>query len=95
MLTVTNFAVCIRKDCEFMIDLDAYSIDFDCPQCKFYNSATLKQVRLRDVLICRGCKSLINLEDHMNEMRKAIRSITRAINQLETTFQKIGKLTRH
>jgi hypothetical protein len=77
-----------------MIDLDVYSIDFECPRCKFYNSATLKQVRLRDVLICRGCKSLINLEDHMNEVRKAIRSITKSINHLETTFQRIGESTR-
>src|SRR6266581_393430 len=58
-----------------MIDLDGHTIEVECPRWRFYNPITLKQVRLRDAIICRGCKVTIQLEDHMNETRKAIRSI--------------------
>ena len=76
-----------------MLNLDRHSLDFACPRCGFYNPITLKQVRLRDAVICRGCKVTINLEDHMNETRKAIRSINRAMRQLEEQIRKIGTVT--
>ena len=70
-----------------MINLDKYEIEFQCPNCNFYNSIQLKQARLRDVVICRGCKSNIRLDDQMNETKKAIRSIRRAMNELEETLK--------
>lgn len=70
-----------------MIDLDSHEIEFQCPRCNFYNKIWLKQARLRDVVICRGCKSNIRLDDQMNETRKAIRSIRRAMNELEETLK--------
>ncbi len=65
-----------------MLDLDRQPIQFPCPRCGFYNGARLKQVRLRDVVICRGCKSNIQLDDHMNSYRRARRSIERALGDL-------------
>jgi len=53
-----------------MLNLDKHPIEVACPQCGFYNSVTLKQIRLRDAVICRGCKVTINFEDHMNETRE-------------------------
>ncbi len=76
-----------------MLDLDKHTVEVDCPQCGFYNPITLKQVRLRDAVICRGCKSTIRLEDHMNETRKAIRSVNRALQELEEQFRSLGKIT--
>jgi hypothetical protein len=70
-----------------MIDLGSYIIEFQCPRCDFYNKASLKQIRHRDVIICRGCKVNIRLDDQMNECRKAIRSINQAIRQLEDSFK--------
>jgi transcription elongation factor Elf1 len=62
-----------------MFDLGKYDIDFECPSCGFYNHFYLKQARLRYVIICRGCKANIQLDDAMNEVRKSIRKINKAI----------------
>ena len=73
-----------------MLNLDNEHIDFPCPRCNFYNDVSLKQVRLRDVTICRGCKSNIRLDDQMNETKKAIRSIRRAFKELEKTINNMN-----
>ena len=75
------------------IDIDNHKIDIHCPSCHFFNTVTLKQVRLRDVVICRGCKANISLEDHLNMTRKTIRSFQRAMRQIEEQLAKIGKIT--
>ena len=66
-----------------MIDMGDETIDFPCPRCGFYNPIFLKQARLRDVVICRGCKTNIQLDDQMNECRNALRAIRRAGQELE------------
>lgn len=68
-------------------DVNKHEVDFQCPNCNFYNSIQIKQACLRDVVICRGCKSNIRLDDQMNETRKAVRSIRRAMNALEETLK--------
>ena len=73
-----------------MINIDQHEIDFQCPNCNFYNTIQIKQARLRDVIICRGCKSNIRLDDQMNETRKAVRSIRRAMNAFEETFKSMS-----
>lgn len=70
-----------------MINIDKHEVDFQCPNCDFYNTVQIKQARLRDVVICRGCKSNIRLDDQMNETRKAVRSTRRAMNALEETLK--------
>jgi transcription initiation factor IIE alpha subunit len=74
-----------------MFDLDRQSIEFPCPRCHFYNSAFLRQVRLRQVVICRGCKSNLRLDDHMNEYRKAERQLRRAFGDLELALSKLSR----
>lgn len=69
-----------------MLNFDKHEIEVQCPECSFYNPIWLKQARLRDVIICRGCKSNIRLDDQMNETRKAIRSIRRAMREFEQSL---------
>ncbi len=76
-----------------MLDLGKHSLDVACPRCQFYNRVTLQQVQLRDAVICRGCKCTINFEDHMNETRKALRSIRRALRGLEEQMRSLGTIT--
>ena len=76
-----------------MFDLDKVKIDINCPKCDFMNSITFNQVRVRDVIICRGCKANIQLEDHMNTVKKSVREIRRALRELEEQMSKIGKIT--
>lgn len=74
-----------------MINLDRAELDIPCPRCRFENSIFYRQARLRDVLICRGCKSNIRLDDHMNECRKARQQINQAISELEQAFASFNK----
>jgi hypothetical protein len=71
-----------------MINLENQSFELPCPVCGFYNPATMKQIRLRDAIICRGCKRVIILDDYMNETRKAVRLINRALRELHDQLNK-------
>ncbi len=62
--------------------LDAAELDIPCPRCRFFNEVTIKQVRTRDVVICRGCKSNLRLDDHMNQVRVAERQLRESISAL-------------
>jgi cell fate (sporulation/competence/biofilm development) regulator YlbF (YheA/YmcA/DUF963 family) len=42
------------------------------------------------VIICRGCKRNIRLNDHMNEVRKAERQLRKAFEDLEDTLSDFG-----
>lgn len=68
------------------MDIGKHTIEIECPKCRFHNPIYFKQARLRDVIICRGCKVNIQLDDQMNECRKAIRSVKQSIRQLEESF---------
>ena len=71
-----------------MLDLDNANIEFPCQKCGFYNKIRLKQARLRDVIICRGCKRNIILDDHMNEIRKARMEINNMLTSMINLFNK-------
>jgi len=62
--------------------LDKAEIELECPRCGFYNSIFFRQARLRDVIICRGCKCNVRLDDQMNECRKARKQVFRSIGKL-------------
>jgi hypothetical protein len=72
-----------------MLNLDRHSFEFPCPKCSFYNSATVRQVRLRDILICRGCKTNLQLDDYMNSFRKSRERIQTAARDLQRALNKL------
>ena len=76
-----------------IINVDYHTLEFTCPHCGFFNSVTLKQIRLCDAIICRGCKDIIKFEDYMNETRKAIKLINKELWKLEEELKKIGSIT--
>jgi hypothetical protein len=67
-----------------MLSLLKQNIEFECPECNFKNKATLRQITIQDTIICRGCKSNINLNDHFGSAKKAINKINMLINNLFT-----------
>ena len=75
------------------MDLDCVTIEFQCPLCGFFNSVLFRQARLRDVVICRGCKSNIHLDDEMNECRKARMAFTRQIRQFQESLTRLNTAT--
>jgi len=75
------------------MDLSKQKIGIHCPSCDFLNYVTLRQVQIRDVIICRGCKANIQLEDHLNTVRKALRSIRRELANLMKQLNDISNIT--
>lgn len=61
--------------------------------CNFATKIFYRDARLRDVLICRGCKANIQLDDHMNECRKARRQFHTAMQELEDAIAKLNNIT--
>ena len=70
--------------------IDDVEISTPCPLCNFENDFTIKQARLRDVIICRGCKANIQLDDQMNECRKATRSVEKTLQELQNTISNLN-----
>jgi hypothetical protein len=76
------------------INIDKIEVDIDCPRCGFSNPIWLWQTRLRDVVICRGCKANIQLDDGMNTVRKAYQSIRRSMRDLRETIERLNRSFR-
>lgn len=74
-----------------MIDLDRFEFEVECPRCSFATNIFYRDARLRDVLICRGCKANIQLDDRMNECRKAQRQVNAAMQELEDALAGLNK----
>lgn len=74
-----------------MIDIDRFEFEVKCPRCSFATKIFYRDARLRDVLICRGCKANIQLDDRMNECRKAKRQINAAMQELENALASLNK----
>ena len=74
-----------------LLDLGKYELDVKCPNCHFYNPIYLRQAQLREVIICRGCKGSIRLDDHMNQTKKMLRDLRRAVDDFERTLRSFGR----
>jgi peptide subunit release factor 1 (eRF1) len=70
-----------------MLNINKQKIEFQCPECHFYNETSIRQVILRNIIICRGCKCSIQLEDYMNECRKLEKTINTVIDKLKRTIK--------
>lgn len=71
------------------VNFSRHTFEFECPSCSFYNSATLGQARVRDAVICRGCKGVIRLDDHMNECRLALRRVRATLQNLQNSLKSL------
>lgn len=67
-------------------DLDRHWIDVDCPHCRLATPASLRDVRLGNVIICRGCKANVRLVDHLGEYHRVRRKLERAFRQMITAL---------
>ena len=76
------------------MNIDSFEIEIACHRCDFYNPIWMKQARLRDTIICRGCKRNIHLDDNMNTVRKARRRILEQFNEMKKHIEKINRLLR-
>lgn len=70
--------------------LDNTPLCAPCPECEFENDFTFKQARLRDVLICRGCKRNIRLDDRLNECKRAARQFESLMSKFTRNLSSRG-----
>lgn len=71
-------------------DLDKMTFDIACPQCEFLVSVRYRDARFHDVLICRGCKANLRLDDNMNQFRKARVQFIKALQKLSASLGKFS-----
>ena len=71
------------------IDLDKTRIRIECPKCQFPSRPFFRQVKDRDVLVCGGCKSNIQLVDHLGSYRKSERRVRRALEELTSSLKNL------
>jgi hypothetical protein len=76
-----------------MFDLDNIEIEINCPNCDFFNPIKLKDVRLRNVTICRGCKLNIQLDDYMNSYKIESRKIESELNEISKAIDEINNIS--
>lgn len=76
------------------LDIGKFEVEVDCPGCGFSNPIWLRQAQLRDVIICRGCKANIQLDDGMNTVRKGIRSFHRALSEFQNQIENLNRRFR-
>ena len=72
------------------MDLDPIKVKLECLECQFFNVASLRQIRLNDVVICRGCKSNLQLVDYLGTVAKVRRDFRWEIERLRGAFDKIS-----
>src|SRR5262249_4337868 len=84
---VLNIQMSLQGD----INLDRFTVAVECPRCGFENSIRLKQARLRDVVICRGCKVNVQLDDGMNSVRKVRWKIQRSMRDLTEAIERLNR----
>jgi len=63
--------------------LDNAEIEFQCPNCGFFNTVTLRQIRLGEIIICSGCHETIKLIDKDVSTERAIIKIKKSLQDLE------------
>ncbi len=73
-----------------MFDLDLQDLEIRCPECRFFEEVRFREVRMRNVYICRGCKLNLRLDDHMNEFRKARKQFTKIIDDLQSELSSLN-----
>jgi hypothetical protein len=71
---------------------DTQTLELQCPKCRFYNSFFYKQARLEDVIICRGCKTNITLNDSIGSIKKVNKQIQISMNNLEKSLGKFSNI---
>lgn len=88
------FGIGLHIEIEGDLDIDSHEVDIECPRCHFSNPIWIKQARLRDTIICRGCKSNIRLDDGMNTVRKARNQFLRQMKEFQSQIDKINRQFR-
>jgi len=87
------FGIGLNIEINGNLNIDSFEVEIECPHCVFFNPIRIKQARLRETIICRGCKNNIRLDDSMNTVRKARRRLLGQFNQLKRQLDRINRIS--
>ena len=87
------FGIGLNIEINGNLNIDSFEVEIECPHCVFFNQIWIKQARLRETIICRGCKNNIRLDDNMNTVRKARRRLLEQFNQLKRQIDRINRIS--
>lgn len=73
-----------------MFDLDQQAVNDQCHMCGFWNDFTIKEARLDQVIICRGCKANIQVRDYLGTVKRAERDVRRALEDFENSLRSLN-----
>ena len=74
-----------------MFDLDKHNLDAQCERCGFWNGFTIKEARIEQVIICRGCKANIQLRDCLGTVKRSERDVRRAMREFQDTLKSLSR----
>lgn len=60
-------------------DIDKFKTAVACPICNLETPVFLRQVRLNQTIVCRGCHSAVRLADHLGSVGAARKHVERSI----------------
>jgi hypothetical protein len=69
------------------IDPSWQEIEFECPQCEFFNTAFVRNFTTRGVVICRGCKASISFDEVGDSLARTQRALNDAMSKLVNAFK--------
>jgi len=69
-------------------NLDKRWIEVPCPACRLRTPASLRDVRLGNTIICRGCKANIRLIDRQGEFHRARQRFERMFARMNAMFRR-------
>lgn len=64
-------------------DFNKHPIEIDCPYCGLHTWVTLGEIQRREAVVCRGCKVMFVMEDHLGQVKRTIKTITKTLKKLE------------
>jgi hypothetical protein len=67
--------------------LGYHEIEAPCPRCGLHTWVSFAQVLRRDFVVCRGCHANILLDDHLGNVKNAIRSLDAAFTSMLKAFR--------
>ena len=70
------------------MDIEKATVNFNCPDCEFINTATLSEVVNGASLICIGCLKTIQLVDSGGDTKRGVNEVKQAFNDLGKAFRR-------
>ncbi|TNF24097.1 MAG: hypothetical protein EP329_25925 [Deltaproteobacteria bacterium] len=73
------------------LGLDRVEQEATCPRCRLRTPFFLRDVRLGRVLVCKGCKANLQLNDYLGSYQEMRNRLRRQMRELLKTLSDLGR----